>query len=102
MDDRFVELLNSANLSNLTNKYLEFPVTNSTEKKYLKVQDLYNVYQQGSGIIFDGKTIKIDTTVVATKTDLTAKVNAADTYTKDEMNDFLYEMISGAAITPLS
>lgn len=57
-------------------KYLEFPINNSTEKEYLSVADLYNVYQQGNGIVFDGKTIKIDTTVVATKSDLSGKQNS--------------------------
>lgn len=51
-------------------KYVEFPIANSSEKQYLSVAELYNVYQQGNGIIFDGKQIKIDTTVVATKSDI--------------------------------
>ena len=63
-------------------KYLEFPITNSNEKQYLSVADLYNVYVAGTGIEFNGKTIKIDETVVAKKSDLSSYVTTTGTAAK--------------------
>lgn len=71
-------------------KYIEFPIANSNDKQYLSVQDLYNVYQAGNGISFNGKQINIDTTVVATKTDLASyqvEINETDKLSADCIAD---------------
>lgn len=57
-------------------KYIEFLFQNSTEKEYLPVQELVDVYSAGNGIsVSAGNIISIDESIVATKTDLEGKVD---------------------------
>lgn len=57
-------------------KYIEFLFQNSTEKEYLPVQELVDVYSAGNGIsVSAGNIISIDESIVATKTDLESKVD---------------------------
>lgn len=57
-------------------KYIEFLFQNSTDKEYLPVQELVDVYSAGNGIsVSAGNIISIDESIVATKTDLESKVD---------------------------
>lgn len=103
-------------------KYIEFAINNSTDKQYLSVQELYNVYTNGLGIVFDGTQIKIDTAVVAQKSDLATVAtsgsyndltdkpniptnnnvltNGAGYQTEQNVRDIIDDIISDITITP--
>lgn len=58
-------------------KYIDLLLANTDNQHiYIKVTDLIDTYTAGDGIVVSNNQISIDTSVVATKTDLTAKQDA--------------------------
>lgn len=58
--------------------YIEFTFQNKSEPLYLPIKQLMDIYTAGNGLTLSNNQFSIDTTVVATKTDLTGKQNTID------------------------
>ena len=67
-------------------KYIEFSLANSSDKIYVAVNDLVDVYTAGTGISVSNHVVSIDTSVVAQKATTLAGYGIADAYTETQAN----------------
>ena len=68
-------------------KYIDLVLANATDEHiYILVSDLIDVYTAGTGIVVTDNTIAIDTSTVATKTDLSSKQDSLTTAQLNAVN----------------
>ena len=79
-------------------KYIEFSLANSSDKINVAVNDLVDVYTEGTGIDITNNAVAIDETVVATLGTSLSHYGIADAYTKTQADaafgNLTYEELS--------
>lgn len=71
-------------------KYIDLVLANADNQHiYILVSDLIDTYTSGNGITITNNEVAIDTTVVATKTDLAGKANSSHTHTASDITSGL-------------
>ena len=84
-------------------KYIDLVLANSDNSHiYILVSDLVDVYTAGNGITISGNAVSIDTTVVATQTDLAGKANASHTHSASDITSGLATVATTGAYADLS
>lgn len=84
-------------------KYIDLVLANADNTHiYILVSDLVDTYTGGNGITITDNAIAIDTTVVATQTDLAGKANSSHTHSASDITSGLATVATSGAYSDLS